>query len=159
VAAFEQAERRAAGQQHLRRSLLDAELAREFLRGRLGAAGQAREEVELVGGRERLERPEAGRDLHQRHRGHGRAARDQLTGVGVSRGRPLSGRHCLRSFLRFAARGATVASGDGQLGPGRVRRALVDVDPRNLGSSGARPYRLSRRAARGRLGRAGRASG
>jgi hypothetical protein len=43
--------------------------------------------------------------------------------------------------LRFAARGATVASGDGQLGPGRVRRALVDVDPRNLGSSGGRPYR------------------
>src|SRR3954451_18964250 len=61
VAAFEQPERRAAGQQHLRRSLLDAELAREFRRGRLGATGQAREQVELVGGRERLERPEAGR--------------------------------------------------------------------------------------------------
>jgi hypothetical protein len=69
LAAFEQAERRAAGQQHLRRPLLDAELARELVRGRFGAAGQAREEVELVGGRERLERPEAGRDLHQRHRG------------------------------------------------------------------------------------------
>jgi hypothetical protein len=151
VAAFEQAERRAASQQHLRWSLLDAELAREFLRGRLGAAGQAREEVELVGGRERLERPEAGRDLHQRHGGHGRAERDQLTGVGVSRVRLLSGRHCLRSFLRFAARGATVASGVGQLAPRRVRRALVDVDPRNLGSSAVVPHQQpssAQRAAR-----------
>src|SRR3954447_11286050 len=52
-------------------------------------------------------------------------------------------------FVRFAARGARVASGDGQLGPGRVRGALVDVDPRNLGSSGGRPATRAASARRG----------
>lgn len=65
VPPLEQPDRRARGDQQLSGALLNAQRFGEFLDGAAAGAGQMGEQVQLIRGRERLERPEADGELHQ----------------------------------------------------------------------------------------------
>ena len=100
VVLHEQPECGAPGEQHLRRPLLDRERLGKPSGRRTGRAGQAGEQVELMGCGEGLEGPEAGRQLHQGDgrqcsigvRGHGTSTecvighRDRLSRIAPTRG-------------------------------------------------------------------------